>query len=452
MLIFYDMSDLSKSMSIFPKKKLARSQNVSLVKLKPMKKINETIYPEWLKSRSDFQKAMLEFEEIDHKDISMIFKKNPRDRSPYEKQALYNWTKSIPFFSKMTALKIKDLVNSFTVETMVKNTYFLRKDLICFLYIVASGEILLKYRLEENVICTKDILTESDLLNSFRFPDKMIVLSDCLLLTLTKSQYDDTLLSQKLGEKYEVSNFLKTIKFFNTWSIGRLTPLISKLFVLHVNKGELIFNFGEASENLYIVQSGLVLEQVNVTLSYTNSWPAKLDLKERLFIKKNYLVELSRHECGSFFGFSDQFSKKVRETQAQALRSTTLYVLPLDFFYDSLSDAERKLLIEYGKLDADKAKLLIQKKDQVKSTMSLKKSILNALEVNLRPASNIFKNPEIDRKMECAKKIVYNKINTTNKELKDVRSHTKIYDKNNRLIKRCCSRDESYMYKSRQIL
>ena len=295
-------------------------------------------------------------------------------------------------------------------------------------------------------------MTESGLLNSFIFPNTLKATQDTVFLTLSKDQYDDILLSQKIGEKYEISNFLRKTQIFSLWSIGRIGSLFPYLSILNVNKGQIVYKINDVPMNFYIVKSGLLIEKVNFSMNYINSWPAKEGLKEKLYIKKNYLVEFNRYEIGDMFGLSELVNKNNRGSQISALKDSFLYAFPIDALNEILSEHERKQIVSYQKLESEKLRLLNKKRKKVQNTLSQSKLILKAMDVTLRPESNIFKNPDVDRRMACAKKIVYSKIQKANEELKDVKSFTVLYDKQNKIIKRCYSRDDSYLYKTGSIL
>ena len=168
------MLEKSNSQNKLITRKKNKSQVLPLLNLYPQKNTKETIYPEWLKTRADFQKTMQIFKEIDHKDISIIIKKNQKEWSPYEKHTLINWIKSIEFFSKMTVPKIKGLIGSFNIECIEKGQNIAKSSLKKFLYIIAGGELLLDYSNNKETITSKNVMTESGLLNSFIFPNTTI--------------------------------------------------------------------------------------------------------------------------------------------------------------------------------------------------------------------------------------------------------------------------------------
>lgn len=431
------------------KGKLSKSQQLPLVKLKGRnKKSNDSIFPDWLRLRNDFQQVIRSEEEIDCKDIKRILLIQASERSPSEKQILSRWIKAIPFFSKISIIKIKDLFVNFALESFPQGKIVQKSELDCFFYMVVSG----KLAFPNGKISSKEIFTENRLLSTITFPEQFTVVEPTLVLKLTLDQYNEVLLSKEIGEKYEICKFIKKTSFFTNWSIGKIGNLILKIEVVNFLKGEIIYKINDPPSHLYIIKSGLILEQVNVSLNYMNSWPLKFDLKEKLYIKKDYLLEFERYEQGQIFGLCDIAKKKIRDTQAVALKNTQVYAFPIESLLEFLTENEKKQIKVLGEITSEKAILLKAKRIQVRNTMSKSKLILDAFEVNLRPVSNIFKNPEIDRKMACAKQIVYSKIEVTNKELKEVRSHTKLFTKKNSLVKRCESRDESYMYKSRNLL
>ena len=440
----------SKSMStkqLKPRKLLKITQ----IKPPPMKNSSEAVYPDWLRVRGDFQLAMKESEDIDSKEIKRILLCCPIERSPNDKQVFINWIKGINFFSKLSMIKVKELIANFSVETIEKSKTIQKAELTCFFYMIVVGELSFYDNERRRKVRSTEIFTEYSLLNTLTFPQQLTATQCTTLLKLSKEQYNDILLSMELSEKYEISKFIKKNKFFSNWSIGKIGILVSKLIILNLQKGQLAFRIDDPSKNFYIIKSGVILEQVNVSLNYTNSWPIKLDLKEKLYVNKKYLVDFQRHESGEIFGLCDTVYNKTRETQAIAVKNSQLLVIPIEFLTEFLSDSEKIQVKAYGEIESEKAELLQAKRKQIQSTNSQSKLILNAFEVNLRPVSNIFKNPDIDRKVACAKKIVYSRIDTTNKELKEVRSHTRLFNKG-KLLKRCCSRDDSYMYKSGIIL
>ena len=72
------------------------------------------IIPDWLTSRTDFQKSYLRMRQVEHADLESIVGKMPTQRTEDEKRALFMWVSSNEYFKKMPKIIIKDICERLT--------------------------------------------------------------------------------------------------------------------------------------------------------------------------------------------------------------------------------------------------------------------------------------------------------------------------------------------------
>ena len=312
-----------------------------------LEEMRKTI-PDWLLSRRDFSRHYSRMKLKQNLDIGDICSQPAQSRSDDEKEAVFLWVYSKPFFSKMPRTIVRETCDRLiTVKYQSKETIIIKGQEGNCMFIIYKGQVgIFVNELRVGQRSAGEVLGETAL--DTEKPRSADAVADdiVVVLKLKKIDYTSILLNLKKLEKYEYSKFLLKLEFFSKWSPPRIQTLSDNLIGSKYLKGDIIYECNWESSGIYIILSGSVVLQTYCEVTKQNMWPTGLKKWEVQKVKNTFLVEIGRLESGGIFGI-EAINNTLRVSQAIAEADTTCLILNKNECIELFTAADLRRITAY---------------------------------------------------------------------------------------------------------
>ena len=315
------------------------------------------IVPEWLISRTDFQKSYQRMKLAESADLENTVLTPPSARNDDEKRALFIWVKSIEYFKNIPRVIIKDIcdsLNCFKFKTGETSNFYTvikkgsKAEYLFIIYRGTTGVYLNDVKIKQNSEGEHfgDIALDK---SSPRTAD-VIAETDAILFAIKDLDYRTIVFNYKNIEKRENCEFLKSIQFFSTWSPVKIQLIGNSLVPCMYKPGDVIYEFGAQSHVFYLLHRGKVEIQTFIDLKQKNRWPIGHHQWNIKKVVSKYLYPIITVSRGEFFGEYEILKDTDRETRAVALESTVCLSLNQADFNNILTPKDKDCLMKNIKL------------------------------------------------------------------------------------------------------
>lgn len=125
------------------------------------------------------------------------------------------------------------------------------------LYVIISGKIGVYIKgVKVGSSGPKDVVGDFALESEHKRTATLIGDTTVKALILSRTDYEDILLSRKKIEKQENTKFLLKTEFFHTWDFVKLQRLVMNTIAKTYSKGETIYNINDEPSSFYIIKEG----------------------------------------------------------------------------------------------------------------------------------------------------------------------------------------------------
>ena len=246
---------LNKSLESLPNLSSRLSPEFSKIK-----KLNfdasDEVFPDWLKSRKDFQQILSNHDNNWHMHIAQICEKNYANRDLIEQNAVVSWLQSCGF------TKFKDSKFIIEISKRLYTKYFYTEDILLneeknldCRYFILNGEV----GIYQN---NKKIGQKGPKTMIFQKisegADKNAYIALNFVVALKLDQYSQILLNQKILEKKTIKSFLKTLSCFEKILTNKLETLAELIRIKNFSFNETIFEAKQLPLDLFIIKEGMV--------------------------------------------------------------------------------------------------------------------------------------------------------------------------------------------------
>lgn len=384
------------------------------------KDIFNTMFPDWLKERKDFQDTIKKFDNIDLIDLGKVCEKSPNKRTAIEKKALIDWVKDTPFFYKVGKHTMSEVCDKFQTVYFKSGDFILREGSPgSELYIILKGKVDVIREQPNRPVATltsKNVVGEHSMLTHTPRNATIMAKTDVVTLSLSRDDYDAFISKMRQKEKYRNLELLRTISLFRDWQITKLNLLATNIFTVHFPKDRIIYNFEENPLNFYIVKQGCVDLEIILKRQDGNRWPSATDEWEISTTTKKYVKNVKVCKKGDFFGEKELIMNRKRDTRAVSKSDhTVLLLLNAEMFDIIFTHNEKKALVgdlKHRPTTADFQQELTDRLTQGKQKIH---ALLEAAQINQVKGGRLaYETREIRRKAKWLNVI----ISRTNQDLR----------------------------------
>ena len=233
------------------------------------------VYPNWLLTRPDFIQTCKSFQEQLERELDRVVKLHYNQRSECDKQVLFKWVSSVKFFSELPETMIKDACDKLVYQSYEQGETLLQMgEQANSMLIIYTGLVGIYIDNKQiNLQGPKTTLGERSLHVDMLRSATCIAETPVQTFQFRKNDYENILLTIKKLEKQSNTTFLKTIKYFESWSYLKVQRLSALLTVKEYSQGDLIYEKDCDSTFLYILRHGNVDIQTYVEVTQNNRWP-----------------------------------------------------------------------------------------------------------------------------------------------------------------------------------
>jgi len=145
-----------------------------------------------------------------------------------------------------------------------------------------------------------------------------------------------------------IHEFVNSFHFFSNFDEVKVQAFCKLLKMKKIYKNEVLYNFGDRGENMYIMKEGQVERQITIDFAKENKWPVGKRLWQLSKIVKTFQVELAI-SAGEMFGMKDMMFCLNRVEKVVAVEDAVLYYLGRSEFLSIFN--ERDIFIFLKKIE-----------------------------------------------------------------------------------------------------
>lgn len=343
-------------------------------------------------------------------------------RSDFEKQAVVRLMRSSPFFSSMKnhqLVNISDRLHSVGFKAGEK--LISRGEKADCLYLIVSGRVGVYIDSERCVdeVIERNVIGEAAIQTRSLRTATVVAHVDLKTLKLTYEDYDIVAFKIKLQDFYAVTNFLRSIEFFSEWNISKLYRLASAVIIKQYEKGQILYNVGEAAHDFFIVREGEVAISVEIELESRNRWPIEGGRWGEVSAKTSFQKTLRTCKTKDFFGEEELIGKTVRRSKAVCQSQLGVFFLLRDeHFRDIFNDKDKKLLCLKYNIRPNTPQLQASLRREKRTNMLKFEAMLDGFGTNSVPEGRkVFEGSQNQKVLKLAKMLVAKKKEARNKHV-----------------------------------
>ena len=293
--------------------------------------------PDWLKKNQDYTNNYKNTKFNLKNEISDLIAKKKESRTFQDNQEIADWLVKFDLFSNLNYHTLLDLGLSLYLKVLKKG------DILCHneeaansLYIIFEGEL----EIQKNgnfqgiskageyigrAALDKDGLKRSATLKAIK---------ETKVFCLDKNDYRNivsTEIDTKMADRY---GFITNFPFYRYFNDHKLKIFCKQLKYRKVYKNEIIFDFGQQGEEMYIMHEGEINRQIKLKTDKYNKWPTSLRSWQVSTIVKSFIVELPI-EPGQLFGGKEMIYTGERKEKIVAVQDSSVFYMGRENFLAS---------------------------------------------------------------------------------------------------------------------
>lgn len=337
------------------KKRYAELDNLR-VALESSTNINESIFPDWLARREDFQCVFPRFSSkpIEIEDLVLFgMEKEVKTRTGMDIDTAVRFLQKFDSFRDMSPDFCRNLTKIMHVSRhRPGEILFKQNEAANMVYFVLRGIVELRMRdaarsqnsivqLQRGECCGTEALSHD--LDRRNKADACCVSDDegkvteIVVLALSGQDLRSTTKVYLQSQHARLSRFLQTqVPLFRGWSKHRVNQVAPLLTERRFRPGDIVQHTGDLAADLYFVYEGACDAEREVSRTQTNRWPKSLlrvesactlehEQRETRMVKSVKLAELGP---GAYFGEEFLIGYVKKRTTVTATKMTTLLCLP----------------------------------------------------------------------------------------------------------------------------
>jgi len=204
-----------------------------------------------------------------------------------------------------------------------------------------------------------------------------------ITLQLMKIYYTSKILHFKKQEKLMNKRILIKTPFFSKWSPIRLESFTDYLVTSNYKDGQMVYEEGSESLNLYIVQQGSILIQKKIFITKANKWPTGLKKWETQKVNRAYLYNVATLKAGDVFGV-EVFGNQTRLTLAVSEGNSSCLILNKPDCFEIFRASEQQKLVGLGPVVPDASVMQSSVHRKLEQRFERAKILYDALEINYK--------------------------------------------------------------------
>lgn len=351
----------------------------------PIPKLVNSIIPDWLQARADFQESVKNMKANQDKRIPFIIDMEYHNRSTEDKEILRNYLRTIKFFENLPDQVIADTSNRLIKQEFQENTLIVKKgddadSLIIFFQgtarVVIDGQIVAYKN-------PKDVVGDTSL--DYRMPRTADVIAncECIVFKLLREDYEAAVLQTKKAEKKENFEFLSKIPVFKFWKHIKLLRLSNMLNVKQLCTNSVIYKRGDTSFSMFFIKQGTVNVYAYVPFEQSNKWPVSVNKWRIRQVSKEFLVKIAKLKAGQYFGEVELLRSQNRVMKTVAKTDCVLLELNKDQLLETFTSGDVDVLTKACCTEVQDENELKQKlSSKIYSKISTENALLDALKAD----------------------------------------------------------------------
>ena len=345
----------------------------------------ESIIPNWLQARTDFQESVRNMKANNEKRIPFIVEMEYQTRSAGDKEILREYLKTVKFFEKFPSQVIIDTSNRLIKQEFKENTFIVRKgDDTDSLIIFFQGNA--RVLVDGQIVAYKhpgDVVGDTSLYHRMPRTGDVIADSKCIVFKLLREDYEAAILQIKKEEKRANFEFLSSIPIFKDWKHIKLLRLSNLLNVKQLNSDSTIYKRGDASASMFFIKHGTVNVYAYVPFKQSNKWPVSVNVWRIRQVNKEYLVKIGKLKAGQFFGEVEILKSINRTMKSVTKTECVLLELNKDQLFENLTSSELNTLsLSCYTESCDEGALTQKLNNKITSKVSTENALLDALKAD----------------------------------------------------------------------
>lgn len=314
-----------------------------------IKQTDKSIFPDWLRERKDFQEMLFHYDHLESVNLTSLFFTPENQRDPIEQDIAVRWLKLVPFFKNMSSRLLIGILKTVNPQSISPHTIIMEEDSEGDnMYILLKGSVGIYIQNQKiAVIGPRNIIGEKSFLTGNKRSATAKTIDQVYVLEIRFSEYETALNNEKLREIEGIVVFLKTVPYFDNWSLVRLKQFASQFYILHYECNQIIYTFNDAPVNMFILKDGLILRQVKKEISFSYCWPKTAKSWEKVTTKKVVLRPIRQIKPKGFFGVRELLNDELRQTQITTIESSVVYMIPANAVFKYLDENEKRTLNQF---------------------------------------------------------------------------------------------------------
>ena len=293
--------------------------------------------PDWLIKNQDYINKYNNTKFYRKYPISELMAKKPDLRTVQENQEIADWLVKLDLFSSYNYHLLLDLGLKFYLITLKKG------EILCHfgeeadsLFIVYEGELQIDINGDIHGIfkageyigraaLDKDGLKRSATLKAMR---------ETKVFGLDKNDYRSIISIDSNSKVTDRYGFISNYPFYRHFDEQKLKIFCKQLKYRKVYKNEIIYDFGEKGDYMFIMYAGKLNRQIKLETDKQNKWPTSLRSWQVSKVVKSFLVELPI-EIGHLFGGRDMIYAGERKEKIFAAEDSSVFFMERETFLAS---------------------------------------------------------------------------------------------------------------------
>lgn len=349
------------------------------------KKALESIIPDWLQARADFQESVKDMKANRERRIPFIVDMEYHNRSTEDKEILRDYLRTLKFFESVPYQVIVDTSNRLVKQEFRENSLIVRKgDDADSLIIFFQGSA--RVILDSHIVAYKragDVVGDTSL--DYRMPRTADVIADCkcVVFKLLREDYEAAILHTKKEEKKEIFEFLSRIPIFKNWKHLKLLRLSNLINIKQLSSNCVIYKRGDPSSSMFFIKQGIVNVYAYVPFKQSNKWPVSVNMWRIRQVNKEYLVKIGKLKAGQYFGEVEILKGICRTMKTVAKTNCVVLELNKDQLFENFGSSELNTLSSACYTESCDEELLKQKlTNKITSKVSTENALLDALKAD----------------------------------------------------------------------